>query len=162
MVAGRAVAKACTLAWLMLLAGTPTQAAEHVVRLLTESDTGRFLFEPSLLFAAVGDTVRFVPDNRLHAVKSMAGMLPEGVRGWRGRMGEELVVPLERPGVYGVKCQAHYQVGMVALIVVGGRPPNGQTTRAVRHPPMPTDVFQRLFAEAACAEGSAYPEDCAD
>jgi pseudoazurin len=162
MVAGRAVARACTVVWLVLLAGTPTQAAEHVVRLLTESDEGRFRFEPPLVFAAVGDTVRFVPDNRLHAVKSVAGMLPDGVPGWRGRMGEELVVALEQPGVYGIKCQAHYQVGMVALIVVGSRPPNWRTARAVRHPPMPTEVFQGLFAEAACAEGSAYPEDCAD
>ena len=88
-------------------------AAEHVMKLVTEDANGRFHFEPALVVAEPGDSVRFEPDGPMHAVKSVAGMLPEGVAPWRGRMGEELVVQLDRPGLYGVKCRSGYEVGMV-------------------------------------------------
>ena len=55
--------------------------------------------------------------------------------------GEELVVQLDRPGLYGVKCRAGYEVGMVGLIVVGGTAPNWDEAIAVRHPPAASAVF---------------------
>ena len=137
---------------LVTAAVTPlARAAEHVMRLVTESEQGRFLFEPSLLVIDPGDTVTFVPESRMHGVKSVAGMLPEGATPWRGRMGEQISVQLDQPGVYGVKCPAGYDVGMVGLIVVGNDPPaNWQSARAVRHPPAASTAFDELFAAAAC------------
>jgi pseudoazurin len=135
-------------------------AAEHQMRLRTESEGGRFRFDPPLLFAAPGDEIRFVPDNHLHAVKSIAGMLPRGVQPWRGRMGETMSVRLEAPGVYGLKCAAHYQIGMVALIVVGSEPTNWRNARAVRHPPPPTEALNELFAAAACHFGPILAQEC--
>jgi pseudoazurin len=126
-------------------------AAEHVMSLVTEGTHGRFRFDPPLVLAQPGDTVRFVPQDSMHAVKSVAGMLPEGVAPWRGRMGEELVVPLPQPGVYGVKCRSGYEVGMVGLIVVGDNEANWASAAAVRHPPTASSAFAALFAEAACA-----------
>ena len=72
------------------------------------------------------------------------------------------MVPLERSGVYGVKCQAHYQVGMVALVIVGRDPANMRAARSVRHPPTPTETFATLFAEAACELDPARAGACAD
>ena len=126
-------------------------AAEHLMRLVTESSNGRFRFEPDLLFAAPGDIVRFLPDDAMHAVKSVAGMVPDGAAPWRGRMGEELAVQLDRPGLYGVKCRAGYEVGMVGLIVVGDTAPNWDEAIAVRHPPAASAAFAQLFGQAACA-----------
>src|SRR3954452_7408201 len=126
-------------------------AAEHLMRLVTESSNGRFRFEPDLLFAAPGDIVRFLPDDAMHAVKSVAGMVPDGAAPWRGRMGEELAVQLDRPGLYGVKCRAGYEVGMVGLIVVGDSAPNWDEAIAVRHPPAASAAFAQLFGQAACA-----------
>jgi pseudoazurin len=144
-------------------AGAPAAAAaEHLVRLVTEGAHGRFRFEPPVLLVAKGDSVRFVPDSRLHAVKTVAGMLPAGASPWRGRMGEEVEVRFDRPGVYGLKCPAHYQVGMVALVVVGHDPANLRQARSVRHPPMPTETFGTLFAEAACELHPAQAGVCAD
>jgi pseudoazurin len=136
------------------------RAAEHVMRLMTDAPQGRFSFEPPILFAAVGDGVRLVPSSRLHAVKSIAGMLPEGVKPWRGRMGEEVQLRLDTPGVYGLKCSAHYQIGMVALIVVGDARPNWDAARAVRHPPLPAGVLDRLFNVAACRLHLAQRTGC--
>ena len=120
------------------------------MRLVTESGQGRFLFEPPVLFAQPGDTVRFVPDDPMHAVKSIAGMLPDGAAPWRGRMGEEIVVELKQPGVYGVKCRSGYDVGMVGLLVVGDDPPNFAQAQKVRHPPAASMAFQAMFAEVGC------------
>lgn len=162
-----AVVRTGALALLALLAALAVaeraaRAAEHIVRLITEDEVGRFRFEPPILLAQPGDEVRFEPDSRLHAIKSVAGMLPEGVRPWRGRMGEAMSVRLDRPGLYGLKCPAHYQVGMVGLILVGGgQPANWATARAVRHPPLPTERFEALFAEAACRFASNGDSACA-
>ena len=146
----------------MMLACPPwAGAAEHVVRLLMEGHAGRFRFEPALVLAEPGDEIRFLPESRLHGVKSIAGMLPAGVPPWRSRMGEPLPLRLDAPGIYGVKCPAHYQLGMVALIVVGRDPPNWAEARAVRHPPAAAEVMQALFAAAACELGQRYAETCA-
>lgn len=136
------------------------QATEHVMRLMTDAAHGRFRFEPPLLMAAVGDEVRLVPSSDLHAVKSIGGMLPEGIAPWRGRMGEEITLRLDRPGVYGLKCPAHYQIGMVALIIVGDAPPNWEAARAVRHPDMPAAMLDRLFKAADCRLHAAPPVHC--
>lgn len=125
-------------------------AADYTVHLVSENERGKFHFEPQLLYAQVGDVVRFVPDDAMHAVKSVPGMLPAGAAPWRGYMGETLEVQLDRPGVYGVKCRAGYDVGMVGLIVVGDQPANWDEARAVRHPPRASEAFAELFDEAGC------------
>jgi pseudoazurin len=137
-----------------LVAASPVpqsvRAAEYTVHLVTESAHGRFLFEPPVLFAEPGDIVHFVPDDPMHAIKSIAGMLPEGAVSWRGRMGEEIVVRLDRPGVYGVKCRSGYDVGMVGLVVVGDDPPNFAQAQTVRHPPAASMAFAAMFAAVGC------------
>ena len=160
--AARAGLLALSVSAAVAASATAAGAAERLVRLVTEGAHGRFRFEPPVLLVARGDTVRFVPDSRLHAVKTVAGMLPAGANPWHGRMGEEVEVRFDRPGVYGLKCPAHYQVGMVALVIVGNDPANLREARSVRHPPMPTETFGALFAEAACELRSARAAACAD
>jgi pseudoazurin len=152
----RTLLLACTLV-VTGLVEPAARAAEHIVHLATESAQGRFLFEPSLLFAVPGDTVRFVSEDGMHGVKSIKGMLPAGATPWRGRMGEEVVVTLDRPGVYGVKCRSGYDIGMVGLVVVGDDPPNFAEAQRVRHPPAAAMAFQAMFAQAAC---NLHPSEC--
>ena len=125
-------------------------AAEHVVHLVTEGEHGRFMFDPPVVYAQTGDTIRFLPDDAMHAVKSIVGMLPEGAASWRGRMGEEVLVQLDQPGVYGVKCRSGYDIGMVGLLVVGDDPPNFAQAQTVRHPAAASRAFQSMFAEVGC------------
>jgi pseudoazurin len=131
-------------------AGRPALAAEHIVRMVTESGPEHFAFTPALLLIEPGDTVRFAAASRLHGSKSIPGMIPAGGARWWGRMGQDVVVTFERPGVYGYKCEAHYAIGMVGLIVVGEDPPNLEAARAVRHPTAAQLVFDRLFNELGC------------
>lgn len=149
------------VAWVVFASASPARAVDHVVKLVTDGEHGRFLFEPPLLLVDPGDTVTFLPESRMHGVKSVAGMLPDGAMPWRGRMGEEVSVRLTQPGVYGVKCPAGYEIGMVALIVVGRDPPNWDAARAVRHPPAANAAFGALFAAAACDLATASTAGCA-
>jgi pseudoazurin len=130
--------------------GRPATAAEHLVRAVTESGPQHFGFVPALLLIEPGDTVRFAAASRLHGSKSIPGMIPAGGARWWGRMGQDVVVTFEQPGVYGYKCEAHYAIGMVGLIVVGKDPPNLEAARAVRHPPAAQLVLDRLFNELGC------------
>lgn len=132
-----------------LFAG-PALAAEYVVYLRTDTDEGRFRFDPDLIQIEVGDTVRFVPDSMIHVAKAIAGMIPEGAMRWRARLGDEVLVRFEIPGVYGIKCGANYEVGMVALVLVGDRLQNWEAALNVRHPPMAAHRFAELFLRAAC------------
>jgi pseudoazurin len=66
-------------------------------------------------------------------------------------MNEEVVVTLDKEGVYGVKCAPHYGMGMVALVVVG-QPVNEEEAGAVKQTGKAKKVFADLFAQVAAAK----------
>lgn len=135
----------------MLAAATAAaQAAEHEVRMLNKGAAGVMVFEPALVRAAPGDTVRFVPADRSHNAETIPGMLPQGAQGFKGKMNEEVAVTLTTEGVYGVKCAPHYGMGMVALVIVG-EPSDTAEAQAVRHPGKAKAVFGALFEQAVAA-----------
>ncbi len=152
--------------WLLLLAtaavGTVASAAPAVtVEMRTDGASGRFRFEPALVWVAPGTTVRFVADSHIHGVRAIPGMLPEGVEPFAGGMGGPLILRPTTPGIYGFKCPAHYALGMVGLLVVGEPDPE-QLARAwaVRHPPAARAMFARLFRTLDCLThgGGCVPE----
>lgn len=118
-----------------LLATMPAVAADHEVRMLNMGADGqRMVFEPAYLEIEPGDTVTFVATDPSHNSEIIAGMLPEGAEGWKGRINEEVSVTFDQEGVYGYKCLPHYGMGMVGLIKVGEAAPNLEDAKAVRHP----------------------------
>jgi pseudoazurin len=119
-------------------------AAEIEVKLLNKGTEGFMVFEPSFVKAEPGDTVKFVATDKGHNVETIAGMLPDGAAPISGKMGQDLVVKFEKPGVYGVKCTPHYGMGMVAMVVVG-TPTNQDTAKAVNHPGKAKQVFGAMF-----------------
>lgn len=135
----------------MLAAATTAQAAEHEVRMLNKGAAGVMVFEPALVRAAPGDTIRFVPADRSHNAEIIPGMLPQGAEAFKGKMNEEVVVTLTTEGVYGVKCAPHYGMGMVTLVIVG-EPSNTAEAQAVRHPGKAKAVFGALFEQAVVAK----------
>jgi pseudoazurin len=102
------------------------------------------VFEPSFVKAEPGDTVKFVATDKGHNVETIAGMLPEGASAFVGKMGQDLSVKFDKPGVYGVKCPPHYGMGMVAMVVVG-MPTNQDAAKAVNHPGKAKQVFTAMF-----------------
>jgi pseudoazurin len=123
-------------------------AAEHEVQMLNKGDKGSMVFQPALVRAAPGDTVKFVPTDKSHSAETIKGMLPDGAAEFKGKVNQELTVTLDKEGVYGVKCPPHYGMGMVALIVVG-QPVNAEQAMAVKQTGKAKAVFGELFTEAA-------------
>lgn len=128
----------------LVMAGN-AQAAEHEVRMLNKGAKGVMVFEPDLVKAIPGDTIRFVATDKGHNVESIKGMLPDGVTDFKGKINEELVVTVQAEGVYGFKCTPHYGMGMVMLIVAGA-PKNLEGAKSVKHPGKAKTTFEALFA----------------
>ena len=125
---------AATLAW----AGA-ANAVDHEVDTMNMSPHGMFRLEPSLLKIAPGDTVHFIAKD--------SGMLPDGAEPFKGQMNKDLSVTFTKPGVYGIKCNPHYGMGMVALVVVGDPAANLKSAEAVSQPGKAKQAFADLFKQ---------------
>lgn len=121
-------------------------AADHQVKMLNKGEKGVMVFEPDLVNVAPGDTVTFVPTDKSHNAESIKGMIPEGAEPFKGKVNEEITVTFDKEGVYGVKCQPHYGMGMVALIVAG-TPTNLEEAKAVKQTGKAKKHFEELFAQ---------------
>ena len=126
-------------------------AAELEVRMLNKGAKGTMVFEPDLIVAAPGDTIRFVPTDKGHNVETIKGMLPEGAEPFKSKFNEEFSVTFDTAGVYGVKCSPHYAMGMVALIRVG-EAANVDEAKAVKQTGKAKTVFEGLFGEVLAAK----------
>ena len=126
-------------------------AEEHVVEMLNKGEKGVMVFQPNLVHAAPGDTVKFVPTDKSHNVETIKGMIPEGAESFKSKMNEEFTVTFDKDGVYGVKCTPHYGMGMVALIVVG-QPVNAHEAKAVKQTGKAKAAFAELFGQAVAAK----------
>ncbi len=120
-------------------------AAEHRVQMLNRGADGTMVFSPAVVRARPGDTIRYVPTDPGHNAETIAGMLPAGVQVTRGPMGQEYVLRVTQPGVYGIKCAPHYSMGMVGLVIVGDGSANRAAAEAAaaRAP----NIARRRFAE---------------
>jgi pseudoazurin len=122
-------------------------AAEIEVKMLNKGEKGAMVFEPDLVKAAPGDTIRFVPTDKGHNAETIKGMLPEGATPFKSKFNEEFTVTLDKEGVYGVKCSPHYGMGMVALVEVGN-PVNLEEAKAVKQTGKAKAAFADLFGRA--------------
>ncbi len=95
-----------------LTGGMKAFAEEHVVNAQAR------VFAPSVLYIQPGDTVRWV-NMTSHNTVSQEGLMPEGAEGWRGDIGQNMSVTLDKEGVYAYVCEPHIGFGMVGAIVVG-------------------------------------------
>lgn len=112
----------------LALAGS-VHAEEHVVEMKNMGDQGPMVFEPAVVKAAVGDTIRFVPTNPGHNSVSAEGLIPEGATAWEGSLSQEVTVTLDAEGVYVYECEPHTMMAMVGVIVAG-EPVNLEDIRA--------------------------------
>ena len=95
-------------------------AEEHVVKMMNANGKGKFmLFEPEVVHAKVGDTVRFMPTNKGHNAEMIPDLWPEGAAEFKGKLNEEIVLTINKPGIYGIKCLPHYPMGMIGAVVAG-------------------------------------------
>ena len=95
-------------------------AAEIRVKMLNkDADGNKMVFEPMLIKANKGDTVTFLPTEKGHMAASMKGMLPEGIKKFKGKINKAVSIVVSEDGLYGIKCTPHFANGMIAIIAVG-------------------------------------------
>ena len=143
-----AIRTLAALAVVGLLGATPTLAANFEVKMLNKGEAGAMVFEPAFVKVAPGDTVTFVPTDKGHNAETIKDMIPEGAEPFKGAMGKEVVVTFTVPGAYGIKCQPHFAMGMIALVVVGDAPANLEAVKAVKTPKKVHERFEPLFEQA--------------
>jgi pseudoazurin len=85
-------------------------------------------FVPSVLRINVGDKLAF-ENMATHNATEMPQYSPEGAEffsGWLSPLGMDFVTPrFNKPGLYFIKCDPHYSMGMVMAVIVGdGEPEN--------------------------------------
>lgn len=133
---------------LPILAAASGQATAETfeVQMLNKGAEGAMVFEPAYVKAAPGDVIHFVPTDRSHNAASIDGMLPEGVEPFRSKMNQAFELTVEEEGLYGVKCQPHFGMGMVALIQVGA-PVNREAVEAVKLRGKAAARFEPLLAQ---------------
>ena len=143
-----AIRTLAAVAVIALMGATPALAANFDVMMLNKGEAGAMVFEPAFVKVAPGDTVTFIPTDKGHNAETIKDMLPEGAEPFKGGMNKEIVVTFTVPGAYGIKCQPHFAMGMIALVVVGDAPANLDALKAVKAPKKVQERFEPLFAQA--------------
>lgn len=133
----------------LICAVVPAYAADVEVQMLNKGDKGAMVFQPDVVKIAVGDTVTFNPIDKGHNVEGIAAMMPAGAPAFKSKLSETFTQTFTAPGIYAVKCDPHYGMGMVALVVVGDDLSNLDALKAAKNPKKPQDHFDALFAELA-------------
>ncbi len=116
----RTIIAAALAAGLLFTGGAATAATVEVKMLNKGHDGHSMSFEPGIITANVGDTIKFVAVDKFHSIESIDEMLPAGVAPFAGQLNKDFELKLDKPGVYGIKCTPHMTMGMIGLIVVGG------------------------------------------
>jgi len=92
-------------------------------------------FVPAVLRISIGDKLAYT-NMATHNATEMPQYSPEGAEvfsGWVSALGNDFVTPrFNKPGVYFIKCDPHYSMGMVMAVIVGdGVPANLEKIRAM-------------------------------
>jgi pseudoazurin len=130
----------------LVLRARPVLAAEHEVQMLNKGPDGqRNWFEPAVVYAQPGDTIRFVPADKGHNSTSI--VVPDGAKKWNGKLSQEISITLDAPGLYSYKCTPHFGLGMVGLIVIGDPSINLEAVKSARYPGKARTVMAELIEE---------------
>jgi len=132
----------------MLLGGAaPALAANVDVNMLNKGAKGAMVFEPDLVKVAVGDTVTFQPVDKGHDAVAMTEMIPPGATPFKGKLSQPLAETFTVPGVYVVRCEPHFGLGMVAVVVVGDDLSDLDAVKAAKYPKKAQDRLNEILGE---------------
>ena len=145
------------------LSGPAFAKTTHIVEMLNKHPDNKKLrnvFSPNVLKVQAGDTVTFMPTDKGHNSVSIDGMMPDGAAPWKGKNSREVSVTLDVPGVYGYKCQPHYGLGMVGVIIVQGEGmgDNLEAARGVKQRGKAKAAFAGLWDQVE-AQGLLTPDE---
>jgi pseudoazurin len=138
-----------------LLVGSafPAFANTIEIQMLNENEAGdRMVFSQELIYAEVGDVIRFIATDRSHNAQSVRDALPEGQEAFKGRTNQDVEYSVTETGLTAVVCEPHESMGMVALIVVKNDLSNAQDILDARIRGAGKDKIEALIEEALAAQ----------
>ncbi|MFT6074246.1 MAG: pseudoazurin [Yoonia sp.] len=138
-----------------LLVGStfPAFANTIEIKMLNENEAGdRMVFSQELIYAEVGDVIRFIATDRSHNAQSVRDALPEGQEAFKGRTNQDVEYIVTETGLTAVVCEPHESMGMVALIVVENDLSNAQDVLDARIRGAGKDKIEALIEEALAAQ----------
>jgi pseudoazurin len=145
---GRLTALGAALVVAIGAIATSASAANFEVLMLNKGTDGKTMgFSPSFLHVEPGDTVTFIPVDKGHNVDGIIPMMPTGAEPFKGKMSQPFTQTFTLPGVYAVKCDPHYAMGMVAIVVVGDDVSNLDALKAAKNPTKAQERFEAIFEE---------------
>lgn len=138
--------RAATLALAVSIAGSNLSMAGETVeiKMLNKGADRYMVFEPEVVRIKPGDTIKFVAADKGHNAVTIKELIPTGAEPFRGKINEELAITLSTPGVYGFRCDPHYTLGMVGVVVVG-EPANLDAAKQAKLPGKAGEVMTRLL-----------------
>ncbi|RNJ50891.1 pseudoazurin [Methylocystis hirsuta] len=135
-----ALALAILIGW-----SRPSMAGETVeIKMLNKGADRYMVFEPEVVRINPGDTIKFVAADKGHNAVTIKELLPSGAEPFRGKINEELAITLSTPGVYGFRCDPHYTLGMVGVVIVG-EPTNLDAAKQAKLPGKAGEVMTKLL-----------------
>jgi pseudoazurin len=104
---------------LLALFATSANAEDLTIDMLNKRDDGaKMVYSEDIARIDVGDTITWLPTSKGHNVEFIAG--PDG---WdaprKSKLGKEVEMTFDTPGVYLYQCSPHKTMGMIAIVVVG-------------------------------------------
>lgn len=111
---------------------TTAYAEVHEVKMLNRGQSGPMVFEPDYIEIKPGDSIKFIATHKSHNAASIPELKPESAPLFKGKINEELEVPFDTAGFYGIQCTPHFSMGMVMVVKVGDAelPENFRTYKA--------------------------------
>jgi len=107
------------IASLLALFATSANSEDLTIDMLNKRDDGaKMVYSEDIAYIDVGDTITWVPTSKGHNVEFIAG--PDG---WdaprKSKLGKEVEMTFDTPGVYLYQCSPHKTMGMIAIVIVG-------------------------------------------
>jgi pseudoazurin len=131
----------------LLWTAAPALAANVDVQMLNKGEKGAYVFEPDLVKVAVGDTVTFQPTDKGHNADAAAGMIPAGATPFKSELSQPFTATFTVPGVYVVKCDPHFGLGMVMVVEVGDDTSNLKAVEDAKYPGKAKERLHEIFEE---------------
>ncbi|MEM6972916.1 MAG: plastocyanin/azurin family copper-binding protein [Pseudomonadota bacterium] len=95
------------------------QSIDQITDLSSTAAGDMFRFEPELVRAEPGTLLEFLNSRGDHTVHSVPQLWPAGTEPVKISHKRRAEVAIDRPGLYGFRCQRHGKYGMVMLVVAG-------------------------------------------
>ena len=132
---------------LSLLSVSPVLAAEITVETLNNKDGEMYVYSSKVVKVAVGDVVTWKATNAGHNAVFVPKAFPEGATPLEGMLSKDVSYTFDKPGIYMVKCNPHYGLGMLQAVVVGNDMSNLEQVKAASYPGKSKSVADAIFAE---------------